>query len=51
MTPYLKDIEKLIGKNIPEVKDHPYPMLSTTQPLITEPNNEIICRINEFPVE
>jgi ATP-dependent RNA helicase RhlE len=33
MTPYLKDIEKLIGKNIPEVKDHPYPMLSTTQPL------------------
>ena len=25
--PYLKDIEKLIGKTIPEVKDHPYPML------------------------
>jgi ATP-dependent RNA helicase RhlE len=31
--PYLKDIEKLIGKTIPEVKDHPYPMLNTTQPL------------------
>jgi ATP-dependent RNA helicase RhlE len=31
--PYLKDIEKLIGKTIPEVKDHPYPMLTTTQPL------------------
>jgi ATP-dependent RNA helicase RhlE len=25
--PYLKDIVKLIGKTIPEVKDHPYPML------------------------
>jgi ATP-dependent RNA helicase RhlE len=34
--PYLKDIEKLIGKTIPEVKDHPYPMLSTTQSLKTE---------------
>jgi ATP-dependent RNA helicase RhlE len=32
--PFLKDIEKLIGKTIPVVKDHPYPMLSTT-PLIT----------------
>ncbi|SEB98585.1 ATP-dependent RNA helicase RhlE [Paenibacillus sp. GP183] len=31
--PYLKDIEKLIGKTIPEVKDHPYPMLNTTLPL------------------
>jgi ATP-dependent RNA helicase RhlE len=30
--PYLKDIQKLIGKNIPEVKDHPYPMLVTTPP-------------------
>lgn len=29
--PYLKDIEKLIGKTIPEVKDHLYPMLGTTQ--------------------
>jgi len=24
--PFLKDIEKLIGKSIPEVKGHPYPM-------------------------
>lgn len=30
--PYLKDIEKLIGKTIPEVKDHPYPMLNTAPP-------------------
>ncbi|GAA3410540.1 DEAD/DEAH box helicase [Paenibacillus hodogayensis] len=26
--PYLKDIEKLIKKTIPKVKDHPYPMQS-----------------------
>lgn len=30
--PYLKDIEKLIKKTIPEVKDHPYPMLGVTPP-------------------
>ncbi|OAB36020.1 DEAD/DEAH box helicase [Paenibacillus glacialis] len=30
--PYLKDIEKLIGKTIPEVKDNPFPMLITTEP-------------------
>ncbi|GAB6991741.1 DEAD/DEAH box helicase [Paenibacillus pini] len=30
--PYLKDIEKLIGKSIPEVKDHEYPMLNRAQP-------------------
>lgn len=34
--PYLKDIQKLIGKTIPEVEDHPYPMLITTQPLKVE---------------
>ena len=34
--PYLKDIEKLIGKTIHEVKDHPYPMLRTTQTLKAE---------------
>jgi ATP-dependent RNA helicase RhlE len=34
--PYLKDIERLIGKTIPEVKDHAYPMVSTTQPLKIE---------------
>jgi len=28
--PFLKDIEKLIGKHIPEVKEHPYPLLITT---------------------
>jgi ATP-dependent RNA helicase RhlE len=31
--PFLKDIEKLIGKTIPEVKDHPYPMLGANQSL------------------
>lgn len=30
--PYLKDIEKLIGKTIPVVEDNPYPMLITTPP-------------------
>lgn len=30
--PYLKDIEKLIGKTIPLVEDNPYPMLITTPP-------------------
>jgi ATP-dependent RNA helicase RhlE len=34
--PYLKDIEKLIGKSIPEVKDHAYPMLITTKPAKVE---------------
>lgn len=28
--PLLKDIQKLIGKSIPEVKDHPYPLVETT---------------------
>lgn len=27
--PYLKDIQKLTGQTIPEVKDHPYPMMVT----------------------
>ncbi|AOZ94052.1 DEAD/DEAH box helicase [Paenibacillus crassostreae] len=30
---YFSDIEKLIGKRIPVVKDHPYPMLITTEPI------------------
>lgn len=29
--PFLKDIEKLIGKTIPEVKDHDYPMPSSAR--------------------
>ncbi|MEC2343115.1 DEAD/DEAH box helicase [Paenibacillus barengoltzii] len=28
--PYLADIEKLIGKRVPVIKDHPYPMQQTT---------------------
>jgi len=43
--PYLKDIEKLIGKTIPEVKDHPYPMLSTTQSLKPEGSLKSIKQI------
>ena len=31
--PFLKDIEKLIGKTIPEVKEHPYSMLNITKPI------------------
>jgi ATP-dependent RNA helicase RhlE len=31
--PYLKDIEKLIGKTISEVKDNPYPMQNAAQSL------------------
>jgi len=31
--PFLKDIEKLIGKNIPEVKDYPNPLGNPTEPL------------------
>ena len=31
--PYLKDIEKLIKKTIPVVKDHPFPMVVTTPPV------------------
>ncbi|MFD1773123.1 DEAD/DEAH box helicase [Paenibacillus rhizophilus] len=31
--PFLKDIEKLIGKRIPEVKDHPYRMERTPESL------------------
>jgi len=35
--PFLKDIEKLIGKSIPEVKDHPYPMKRSARPVMTDP--------------
>lgn len=31
--PYLKDIQKLIGKTIPEVKNHPYPMIKVNPAL------------------
>ena len=30
--PLLKDIQKLIGKTIPEVEDHPYPLVETVIP-------------------
>ncbi|KWX72494.1 DEAD/DEAH box helicase [Paenibacillus riograndensis] len=34
--PYLKDIQKLIGKTIPEVKDHAYPMSESAQALLRD---------------
>ncbi|WP_342561438.1 DEAD/DEAH box helicase [Paenibacillus sp. FSL R7-0345] len=34
--PYLKDIQKLIGKTIPEVKNHPYPMIKVNPALAAE---------------
>jgi ATP-dependent RNA helicase RhlE len=30
--PYLKDIEKLIGKQVPVILDHPYPLMVTVAP-------------------
>ncbi|MBD2871852.1 DEAD/DEAH box helicase [Paenibacillus arenilitoris] len=30
--PYLKDIEKSIGRKIPEIKDHPYPLQLAAEP-------------------
>lgn len=37
--PYLKDIENLIGKTIPVVEDHPYPMTIFTPSPPKEPHN------------
>lgn len=43
--PYLKDIEKLIGKTIPEVKDHPYPMLNTAPPSkVAQPSKPAVSK-------
>jgi ATP-dependent RNA helicase RhlE len=38
--PFLKDIEKLIGKTIPEVKDHSYPMLGAVPSLKVESSSK-----------
>lgn len=34
--PYLKDIQKVIGKIIPEVKEHPYPMPASARALLED---------------
>lgn len=34
--PYLKDIQKLIGKTIPEIKDHAYPMSKSNLALLAD---------------
>ncbi len=34
--PYLKDIQKLIGKSIPEIKEHAYPMSKSTLALLND---------------
>jgi len=41
--PLLKDIEKLIGKKIPVVEDHPYPLI-LTEAVIVEPPKKISNR-------
>jgi len=42
--PYLKDIEKLIGKTIPEVKEHPYPMLITVPAKVEELQKSVVSK-------
>ncbi|MBC8080686.1 MAG: DEAD/DEAH box helicase, partial [Gorillibacterium sp.] len=42
--PFLKDIEKLIGRTIPEVKDHAYPLLNRTVPAKAEPSSKSTAR-------
>jgi ATP-dependent RNA helicase RhlE len=41
--PFLKDIEKLIGKTIPEVKDDLFPMLNTPKPLKAEVSSTAVA--------
>lgn len=38
--PLLKDIQKLISKSIPEVKDNPYPMIETVVAVKEKPNRK-----------
>lgn len=38
--PLLKDIEKLIGKKVPIVEEHPYPLIET-EPVIAEPPKKV----------
>lgn len=44
--PYLKDIEKLIGKNIPVILDHSYPMLMMTVQKKTEVKSKSKAEFN-----
>jgi len=38
--PYLRDIQKLIGKTIPEIKDHAYPMTGEAPAAPAEPSSQ-----------
>lgn len=50
--PLLKDIEKLMGKRVPEVKDHPYPMVVLTPAVKAEPQRPANPRKNpKAPVQ
>ncbi|ASA22183.1 DEAD/DEAH box helicase [Paenibacillus donghaensis] len=42
--PFLKDIEKLIGKSIPEIKDHAYPMKNKPQAAKSQPSKQAAGR-------
>ena len=50
--PLLKDIEKLMGKKVPEVKNHPYPMVVLTPAVKAEPQRPANPRKNsKAPVQ
>ncbi|MFB0959419.1 MAG: DEAD/DEAH box helicase [Clostridiaceae bacterium] len=50
--PLLKDIEKLMGKRVPEVKNHPYPMVVLTPAVKAEPQRPANPRKNsKAPVQ
>ena len=39
--PLLRDIQKLISKTIPEVKNHPFPLVDTTPEVKAKPNRKL----------
>ena len=47
--PYLKDIQKLIGKKIPVIENHDYPM--STQPVVEVPKQQSTNRNPSKPNE
>ncbi|AJS61232.1 DEAD/DEAH box helicase [Paenibacillus sp. IHBB 10380] len=49
--PFLKDIEKLIGKTIPEVKDHSYPMPRSFQPVKAERSSKSAAFVKPKPAK
>ncbi|MEG0691752.1 MAG: DEAD/DEAH box helicase [Oscillospiraceae bacterium] len=50
--PYLADIEKLIGKRVPVVKEHPYPMtIFTIEPKVKQERPKPRTNANKFKKE